>query len=58
MFETARMCLRTGAGLVIWVVGHHVSSVQVSREDEGDIHDPVDHCLRLWSQLQRKITPK
>lgn len=48
------MCLFTSAGLVVRVVGHHVSSVEVSRQDEGDVHDPVDHCLCLWSQLQRQ----
>lgn len=46
------MCLLTSAGLIVWVVGNHVSSVQVSGQDEGDVHDPVDHCLGLWSQLE------
>lgn len=48
------MCLFTSAGLVVRVVGHHVSTVEVSRQDERGVHDPVDHCLCLWSQLQRQ----
>ena len=48
MFE----CVCTGAGFVVGVVGHHVSSVQVGRQDEGDVHDPVDHCFGFWSQLR------
>lgn len=61
VFESVcpHMCLCTSAGFIIWVVGHHISSMQVGWKDEGDIHDPVDHCLGLWSQLQRKKkTPK
>ena len=37
------ICVCTGAGFVVWIVGHNVASMQVRSEDEGDIHDPVDH---------------
>lgn len=42
---------RTGASLVVGVVGHHVSPVEVSGEHKRDVHDPVDYRLRFWSQL-------
>lgn len=48
--------LHTSAGLVIRVVGHNVSSVKVSRQDEGDVHDPVNDSFGLRSQLQWQKT--
>lgn len=43
----------TAPRLVIGVIGHQVSPMEVGREHEGDVHDPVDDGLGLRSKLHR-----
>lgn len=48
----------TAPRLIVWVIGHEVSSVEVGRQHERNIHNPVNDSLSLRSKLCQTLEVK
>ena len=42
---------RSITGIIIGIIGYHISSMQIRRHHERNWHNPFNDCLRFWFKL-------